>query len=128
MPTITIDGKAVEVEAGKRLVLAIEEQGINIGHRCGGNAKCTTCRVEFLAGEPSTMTQAEFAKLKQKGYWGQARLACQIVCDHDMSVHPLVTLESEPTWTDTGPALEPTVQPQAEWFAIDQLEAAASQQ
>ena len=38
MPKLTIDGKTYEVEAGKRLVLAIEELGVNIGHRCGGNA------------------------------------------------------------------------------------------
>ena len=52
MPTVTIHGeKAVEVEAGKKLVLAIEDAGIDILHRCGGNARCTTCRVEVLDGE-----------------------------------------------------------------------------
>ena len=52
MPTVTVDGeKSFEVEAGKKLVLAIEDAGIDIMHRCGGNARCTTCRVEVLAGE-----------------------------------------------------------------------------
>ncbi len=34
-----------EVESGTRLVLALERNGVDILHRCGGNAKCTTCRV-----------------------------------------------------------------------------------
>jgi ferredoxin len=38
MPRLTIQGKTYEVEQGKRLVLAIEQSGIRIGHRCGGNA------------------------------------------------------------------------------------------
>ena len=52
MPTVTVDGeKSFEVEPGKKLVLAIEDAGIDIMHRCGGNARCTTCRVEILAGD-----------------------------------------------------------------------------
>ena len=86
MPTVTVDGeKSFEVEAGKKLVLAIEDAGIDILHRCGGNARCTTCRVEFVAGEPDKMTEAEKAVLAAKGVTG-VRLSCQIACDHDMSV------------------------------------------
>ena len=45
MPTITVEGFApVEVEEGKRLVLAIEQDvKVDILHACGGNARCTTC-------------------------------------------------------------------------------------
>jgi hypothetical protein len=43
MPTVTVQGeKAFEVDSGKKLVLAIEDAGIDILHRCGGNARCTT--------------------------------------------------------------------------------------
>ena len=50
----------MEVEAGKRLVLAIEQDAqVDMLHACGGNARCTTCRVEFIAGEPRRMTAAE---------------------------------------------------------------------
>ena len=52
MPTVTVEGeKSFEVENGKKLVLAIEDAGIDILHRCGGNARCTTCRVQILAGD-----------------------------------------------------------------------------
>src|SRR5579875_2960638 len=54
MPTVTVEGeKSFEVEPGKKLVLAIEDAGIDILHRCGGNAKCTTCRVQVVHGDPS---------------------------------------------------------------------------
>ena len=56
MPTVTVEGeKSFEVETGKKLVLAIEDAGIDILHRCGGNARCTTCRVQVLAGDPPPM-------------------------------------------------------------------------
>ncbi len=52
---------------GKRLVLAVEQDaGVDILHACGGNARCTTCRVEFLAGEPDRMTEAEKNKLAER--------------------------------------------------------------
>src|SRR5918993_5248247 len=84
MPQLTVEGfTSVEVEAGKRLVLAIEQDaGVDVLHACGGNARCTTCRVEFIEGEPETMTVAERGKLEERGLSG-IRLSCQIVCDHD---------------------------------------------
>lgn len=120
MPKLTIDGQTNEIPDGKRLVLAIEESGINIGHRCGGNARCTTCRVKFLKGEPNQMTKAEYEKLLERNLFSQFRLSCQIVCNHDMDVAPQLTLESE-GWNDTGPPPNTQVTPEAEWFPIDQL-------
>ncbi len=67
------------------------------------------------------MTRAEYTKLQDKGVLGQYRLSCQLVCDHDMQVTPIMTLESE-GWTDTGPPPEPTVTPEAEWFPVAELE------
>lgn len=121
MPKLTVDGRTADVPDGQRLVLAIEAQGVNIGHRCGGFARCTTCRVEFLDGEPDTMTKAEYAVLETRALLGQYRLSCQIVCDHDMSVRPGMTKESA-GWDDTGPTPEPTVTPEAEWYPKAELE------
>lgn len=121
MPKLTVNGKTVEVARGKRLVLAIEEAGVNIGHRCGGYARCTTCRVEFEAGEPEAMTRAEHDKLHERGLFGQYRLSCQILCDHDMSVRPAITLEDEPDWGDTGPAPHENITPEPEWLSADEL-------
>jgi ferredoxin len=73
------------------LVLAIEEDaGVDILHRCGSYAKCTTCRIEYLEGEPEKMTRAEVEVLESRDLLGQVRLCCQALCDHDMKVrvHP----------------------------------------
>jgi ferredoxin len=118
MPKLTIDGQTHDVPNGQRLVLAIEQSGVHIGHRCGGNARCTTCRVEFQSGEPDKITRAEADKLKERGLYGQFRLACQVLCDHDMAVQPAMTLENQQAngWTDTGPAPEPHITPDPEWL------------
>lgn len=122
MPKLTIAGKTTQVESGKRLVLAIEESGIAIGHRCGGEAHCTSCRVKFLSGEPDIMTQAEYNRLIETGLLGEARLACQIICNQDMTLIPLVTAEDQPEWDgDTGPNPSAEVMPNAEWFPIQDL-------
>ncbi|MFO7545421.1 MAG: 2Fe-2S iron-sulfur cluster-binding protein [Trueperaceae bacterium] len=115
MPRLTIDDIVTTVPEGKRLVLAIEEAGVDVGHRCGGNARCTTCRVVFTEGEPDTMTLAEARKLREKDLVGAARLSCQIVADRDMAVRPLMTLESE-GWSDTGPQPAEEVMPEATFY------------
>ena len=93
MPTLTVEGVgSFEVPAGKRLVLALtDEAGIDQLHACGGNAKCTTCRVEFVSGEPASMTPAEQAVLTAKGVTG-VRLSCQILCESDMTVRVISRL------------------------------------
>jgi len=48
-----------EAPDGTKLVLAQEENGVDIPHKCGGYAKCTTCQVQFDVGEPSSKTEAE---------------------------------------------------------------------
>lgn len=117
MPTVTVGTVRQEVEEGARLVLAVERAGIDIGHRCGGKARCTTCRVTFDAGEPDTMTEAEAAKLREKGLLGEARLSCQIRVTHDMTVTPLMTGESE-GWPDTGPAPAAAIEPEPTWTTL----------
>src|SRR4051812_9579827 len=115
MPKLTVDGVGtVDVPAGKRMVLALEDEAkIDQLHACGGNARCTTCRVEFIAGEPAQMTVAEKNVLAARGVVG-ARLSCQIVCDHDMTVRAISRLEGSGR-PDPGPTPLPTVQPPPEY-------------
>lgn len=116
MPTLTVEGfTPVDVEAGKRLVLAIEQDaGVDILHACGGNARCTTCRVEFISGGPQRMTKAEKTRLEERDLTG-VRLSCQIVCDHDMSVRAISRLAGSGR-ADPGQTPEPTIQPPPEWI------------
>lgn len=94
MPKLTVtDVGTFDVPAGKRLVLALrEEAGTDQLHACGGKARCTTCRVQFVSGEPEMMTAAEKEVLTAKGVTG-VRLSCQILCDHDMEVKVISRLE-----------------------------------
>ena len=93
MPKLSVEGVGeFEVPQGKRLVLALEDEAkIDQLHACGGNARCTTCRVEFVAGEPDQMTAAEKQVLAARGLSG-VRLSCQILCDHDMTVRAISRL------------------------------------
>jgi len=93
MPKLTIEGVGTfDVPLNKRLVLALEEDGgIDQLHACGGNARCTTCRVEFIAGEPETSTKAERTVLAARGLTG-VRLSCQILTDRDMTVRAISRL------------------------------------
>ena len=116
MPKLTVENVGTfEVLEGKRLVLALEDEaGIDQLHACGGNARCTTCRVEFVAGEPERMTGAEKKVLAARGLSG-VRLSCQIVCDHDMSVRAISRLAGSGR-KDAGPRPADTIQPQpVEW-------------
>ncbi len=121
MPKLTVAGQTVDVADGTRLVLAIEASGVEIGHRCGGHARCTTCRVAFAEGEPAMLTRAEYDKLSERGLLGQYRLACQIVCDHDMSIAEVAMTKENQGWTDTGSAPEPTVTPDPTLYSMDLL-------
>ena len=112
MPKLTVDGVGTfDVPQGKRLVLALEDEaGVDQLHACGGNARCTTCRVEFLAGEPGQMTAAEKQVLAARGLSG-VRLSCQIPCDHDMAVRCISRLAGSGR-KDAGPRPADAIQPQ----------------
>ena len=106
MPKLTIENYGeFEVEAGRRLVLALEEAGVDQLHACGGHARCTTCRIEFLAGEPTRMTQAERELLAVRELSG-VRLSCQILCEDDMHVRAISRLEGSGRKDVGGPVAE----------------------
>jgi ferredoxin len=117
MAKLTVEGFGTfDIEEGKRLVLALEQDaGVDQLHACGGNARCTTCRVEFVAGEPDRMTMAEKNVLAAKGLTG-VRLSCQIVCDHDMTVRAISRLAGSGR-PDPGGTPEPQITPTPEWIA-----------
>ena len=87
MPQITVEGeKTFEAPEGKKLVLAIEDAGIDILHRCGGIARCTTCRVEVLEGQVPPMSDAERDALEEPELIAQYRLSCQLRVQSDLRV------------------------------------------
>ena len=116
MPRLTVEGVGeFDVPEGKRLVLALEQDaGIDQLHACGGNARCTTCRVEFIAGEPSRMTVAERDVLSARGLTG-IRLSCQIPCDHDMTVRAISRLAGSGR-KDAGHEPAANIEPPPVWI------------
>ena len=115
MPKLTVEGEGTfEVPMNKRLVLALEQDAqIDQLHACGGRARCTTCRVEFIAGEPERMTVAERTVLAAKGLTG-VRLSCQSLMDHDMSVRAISRLAGSGR-PDPGPTPQPFIEPPPEY-------------
>lgn len=118
MPKVTVGDKTFEVPEGKRLVLALEDSGIDILHRCGGKAKCTTCRVEFKEGEPGKMTQAEHDRLKRdedEELYDKVRLSCQIPVNQDMEVEPLMRV-SNTEYDSPGARPKDEIEPKPEFI------------
>jgi len=91
MPNLTVEGESTfPVEAGTKLVLAIEDAGIDIMHRCGGNARCTTCRVQVISGDPGPMEELERERLAREASLGpDIRLSCQVRVETDLTVNVL---------------------------------------
>lgn len=104
MPKLTVEGFApVDVAAGKRLVLAIEQDAhVDVLHACGGNARCTTCRVEILEGDPGEMGELERNRLAVEAELApNTRLSCQIRVKNDL--HVKVINQASVRGLDPGP-------------------------
>lgn len=118
MPNLTVDGVGTfDVPQGKRLVNALTDDAkVDQLHACGGNARCTTCRVQFLAGEPERITQAEKDLLAARGLTAMPglRLSCQIACDHDMTVKAISRLAGSGR-ADAGGRPGDAIVPPAVW-------------
>ena len=116
MPKLIIEGVGeFNVESGTRLVLALSDNIADNVHACGGFARCTTCQVEFITGEPQKCTQAEVDVLERKNKLGEFRLACQCLVNEDMHVRVLMKF-SESGRPDPGQRPENEITPAPEWI------------
>ena len=90
MPKVTVEGEtSFEVEAGTKLVLCLEDNGIDVLHRCGGIARCTTCRVEIVEGEVPPVSEIEqkaLTKDPDENLIDAYRLSCQLRVEGDLTV------------------------------------------
>jgi ferredoxin len=106
MPRITAETatgtQPFDCEKGRKLVHCIEDQGIDILHRCGGNARCTTCRVEILFGDPGPILEAEKTVMATKpDMTDHMRLSCQVRVIDDL--HIRVINQASIAGLDPGP-------------------------
>jgi ferredoxin len=94
--------QTVEAESNRKLVLALEDAGIDILHRCGGNARCTTCRVELLEGDAGEMGEIERNRLAMESELApNIRLSCQIHVNADLKIR--VVNQASVRGMDAGP-------------------------
>jgi ferredoxin len=102
LPKLTVEGTGTfDVEEGTKLVLALEDNGVHILHRCGGKARCTTCRIEVIAGDFCEVTNDEKQAITEKGIEDHLRLSCQMRVHKDITVRPILTVEN--SGLDAGP-------------------------
>lgn len=91
------DNRGGEIEAGETILEATLRAGIAHAHACGGNAKCSTCRIWIVDGvencEPRN--QAELALSGPLGFGPEVRLACQTKVTGDVSFRRLVLDEAD---------------------------------
>ena len=85
-------GQSIPISPGQSMLEAIRIAGVEHACICGGNARCTTCRVEISNGaeqlpKPTTM---EAAALERIGAAPGIRLACQCYPTSDVAITPLV--------------------------------------
>lgn len=93
---------AFEANSGTKLVLCLEDNGVDILHRCGGNARCTTCRVEILDGDAGPIGDAEAAVMANKpDMTERMRLSCQVTVTDNLQVK--VIRQSSVEGLDAGP-------------------------
>ena len=118
MPKLTVENSSTfDIAQGTRLVNALTDSAkIDQLHACGGQARCTTCRVQFVTGEPETMTEAEKSVLELRNLLATPglRLSCQILCDHDMTVRAISRLAGSGR-ADAGKRPADQIEPPAVW-------------
>ena len=117
MPKLNVQGVGeFDVAEGKRLVQAlVDEAGTDQLHACGGHARCTTCRVRFVDGEPDKMTAAEKETLRAREITDPGvRLSCQIQCDGDMTLELISRMEGSGR-ADQGSHVADQIEPEPVW-------------
>ncbi|MDP8958797.1 MAG: adenylate/guanylate cyclase domain-containing protein [Actinomycetota bacterium] len=104
MPRIYFLPDEVEVvtEPGESILEASLRAGLSHTHLCGGNARCSTCRVLILEGlqhcpPPNT---AETAIAERLRFSQEIRLACQTVVAGDVRLRRLVLDPADVELTD----------------------------
>jgi adenylate cyclase len=94
MPQLTYlsDSKTIEVDNATSILHASLQNGIAHTHVCGGNAKCSTCRVLVLDGleQCCPRNEKEQKMADRRHFSPNVRLACQTTLAGDVTVRRLV--------------------------------------
>ena len=85
-------GRQVTVPRGTTVLEASRMHGIPHASICGGRGRCSTCRVRVVSGFESLppASDDEMKVLRRIGAPANVRLACQMRCESELEVFPLV--------------------------------------
>lgn len=98
MPRITYQNeRVVDVDTATTILQASVQSGIPHTHVCGGNARCSTCRVLILEGLEccSAPNEKERALAELRRFSPNIRLACQTTVTGDVTLRRLVLDEDD---------------------------------
>jgi adenylate cyclase len=96
------DAKTVEAEADETLLKVALRAGIPQAHACGGQARCSTCRVWILEGLEHCIPRnvLEQTLAESLHFSAEIRLACQTTISGDVKLRRLVLDEDDMALTD----------------------------
>jgi adenylate cyclase len=112
MPNVfyTLENKRVEVEPEETILRVSLRTGILHAHACGGNARCSTCRIFIINGlnACAPRNSKEQALADRLHFSSDIRLACQTTITNDVEVRRLVLDDEDLELTDQqGKSLAP---------------------
>ncbi|MBX0327232.1 (2Fe-2S)-binding protein [Oscillochloris sp. ZM17-4] len=83
MPTVVINGVAMEADLGERLIDVARRNGAHVGFVCNGAGICQTCQCQVLSGADllSPVNPSEQAWLSESRLSEGHRLACKTTLD-----------------------------------------------
>ncbi|HXG04282.1 MAG TPA: ASKHA domain-containing protein [Candidatus Binatia bacterium] len=87
--------RTLAAAAGSTLLRAAHEAGVEITATCGGRGRCTSCRVQVLAGPPPPPTIADEVQLGDEQVREGYRLACQCRIEQPITVLVAPPLEEQ---------------------------------
>lgn len=104
MPTVTyvLDNKTVDADPAETILQASLREGIPHAHACGGNARCSTCRVLILEGIEHCVPRNEKEQVlaDRLHFTPEIRLACQTTISNAVKLRRLVLDEEDLQLTD----------------------------
>ena len=99
MPNVdyVIENKEVAAESDEAILHVSLRSGIAHAHACGGNARCSTCRVLIVEGVDrcAPRNEKEQALAKRLHFTPDIRLACQTTINGDVKIRRLVLDEED---------------------------------
>ena len=99
MPSVSylIEKKRVEAEERETILQVSLRSGISHAHACGGNARCSTCRIFIVEGVDhcDPRNEKEQVLADRLHFTPDIRLACQTTISDDVKVRRLVIDEED---------------------------------